>query len=114
MAFFNLAPWSTAVASTPDCLAAIAHLEEVFKGQPQECKIDSDCVYLYYRVDSCAPPIVLPKVVATPAFEKNLSKYQIAIRTACSKEWSSRPGVCEPQGSLPKCKANKCIDASRP
>ena len=98
---------------TSACSAAVAQLEKFFNQQSHDCKLDSDCQPYYYRVNSWAPPVILPTAVATAAFEKTLLKYQKPLGVACAKEWSSRPPT-EALGATPQCKKNQCIDSSRP
>src|SRR3569832_324096 len=78
------------------CQNAGDRLETLLTQQPTDCSSDSDCDGYNYR-DSCAPPIVLPKLIATDdGFMKDLIQRQTEMRSFCMDEWEGR-AVCEPQ-----------------
>ncbi len=98
--------------SKSSCDVARKKLDDFFKSNSKGCKVDSECDGYYYR-ETCRGPVVLPKIVATPSFEKKLEEYknQIKINIFCKKEWQMSP-ACSPIGAMPRCSLGQCIDAS--
>ncbi|MDE1151007.1 MAG: hypothetical protein PW788_00585 [Micavibrio sp.] len=91
------------------CMAAAASLDAFLLAQPRTCTTDDDCDGFYYRADSCAAPVVLPKGNDTPDFLKELEARQNTVRQACAADWSSR-GPCSPTPFKAACNDGLCVD----
>ncbi len=113
LAAFLFVPFSGAVADdSADCTQGKSVLEGFLNQVPNVCKADADCDGFYYRVDSCAAPVMLPAAHASKEFIAALEVRQNLVRKLCYPEGnaaSDKP-PCSPVPFKAACEAGKCVN----
>ena len=107
-----LAAPTASFAESEACMAATAQLDAYLMALPKTCVKNDDCRPFYFRADSCAAPVILSASVTQESYMMEMVQLQMAARTACAKDWASRP-VCTPKALLAACRDGECV-AVRP
>lgn len=107
-----LAAPAVSFAESDACMAATARLDAYLMALPKTCVKNDDCRPFYFRVDSCAAPVILSAGVLQERYMMEMVHLQMAARSACAKDWASRP-ACTPIALLAACREGECV-AVRP
>jgi hypothetical protein len=108
------APAATKPSEPLSCGSARAELEDYLDTFPRSCQRDSDCQGYYYRVDACAPAVVLRRHTLAGKREERLLALQHAMGEACTLRYRTRP-ACSPIPFRAACRKSRCVDlAARP
>ena len=96
--------------NTGKCATAKAGLESFLAKLPRSCTSNADCDGYYYRVNSCAAPVVLRKPGVPELNEPDLLRLQSAVRESCRSEME-KMGPCAPQPYRASCVRQACVDS---
>ena len=93
------------------CMIAIAELDDYLLAIPNTCEADEECVGFYFRADTCAQAVMLPKKFETDMkVIMPLIQLQMATRAACTEEFKYRPVCKQPKPYKPACRENVCVN----